>query len=121
MSADIIRLRTMRFYAYHGLFAEEAKLGQRFEVDLELHGDFQRAGIQDDLKLSIDYSAVYKLVAEVVTQQRFQLVEALAEHLAKRIGESYAPIALVVRVRKPNPPVPGDFDGVEVEIHRQYE
>jgi dihydroneopterin aldolase len=120
MSTDIIRLRNMRFYAYHGLFAEEAKLGQRFEVDIELQGDFQRAGLEDDLNLSIDYSAVYKLVAEVATQHRFQLVEALAEHIAKRIGETYAPIALAVRVRKPNPPVPGDFDGIEVEIRRQY-
>jgi dihydroneopterin aldolase len=25
-----------------------------------------------------------------------------------------------VRVRKPHPPVPGDFDGVEVEIQRHY-
>lgn len=121
MSADIIRLRNMRFYAYHGLFAAEAQLGQRFEVDLELHRDFQRAGFEDDLKLSIDYAAVYKLVAEIATGQRFQLVEALAEHIAQRVGESYAPIALVVRVRKPNPPVPGDFDGIEVEIQREYE
>jgi dihydroneopterin aldolase len=121
MSADIIRLRNMRFYAYHGLFDEEAKLGQRFEVDLELHGDLHKAGLEDSLDLSIDYSNVYKIVTEIVTQQRFKLVEALAEHIAARIGHTYAPITLTVRVRKPNPPVPGDFDGIEVEIQRQYE
>ncbi|MGY8824806.1 MAG: dihydroneopterin aldolase [Candidatus Latescibacterota bacterium] len=121
MSADTIRLRNMRFYAYHGLFDEEAQLGQRFEIDLELKSDLRQAGLKDDLKLSIDYSTVYKTVAEIVTQQRFKLIEALAEHIAAQIGRTYAPIALVVRVRKPNPPVPGDFDGIEVEIQRQYE
>jgi dihydroneopterin aldolase len=120
MPTDILRLRNLRFYAYHGLFAEEEKLGQRFEVDLELSGDFRRAGLDDNIELAIDYSAVYKLVAEVVTQRRFKLIEALAEHIAEEVGQAFAPSALTVRVRKPHPPVPGDFDGVEVEIQRHY-
>ena len=49
MENDIIRLRNMRFYAYHGLFPEEARLGQRFEVDVDLIGDFSEAGRDDDL------------------------------------------------------------------------
>ena len=117
MKNDIIRLRNMRFYAYHGLFPEEARLGQRFEVDV----DFSEAGRGDDLEQSVNYADVYKIVEEVVTQRRFNLVEALAEHLAAAIGASHAPISLVVRVRKPHPPVPGDFDGIEVEIQRRYD
>jgi dihydroneopterin aldolase len=121
MKNDTIRLRNMRFYAYHGLFPEEARLGQRFEVDVDLIGDFARAGRDDDLEQSINYADVYKIVEDVVTQRRFKLVEALAEHLAEAIGSSHAPISLVVRVRKPHPPVPGDFDGIEVEIQRRYD
>ena len=121
MENDIIRLRNMRFYAYHGLFPEEALLGQRFEVDVDLIGDFSEAGRGDDLEQSVNYADVYKIVEEAVTQRRFNLIEALAEHLAAAIGASHAPISLVVRVRKPHPPVPGDFDGVEVEIQRRYD
>ena len=121
MGNDIIRLRNMRFYAYHGLFPEEARLGQRFEVDVDLIGDFREAGRDDDLEQSVNYADVYKIVEEVVTQHRFNLVEALAEHLAATIGALHAPISLVVRVRKLHPPVPGDFDGVEVEIQRHFD
>lgn len=121
MKYDTIRLRNMRFYAYHGLFPEEARLGQRFEIDVDIMGDFRRAGRDDDLDQSINYADVYKRVEEIVTQRRFNLVEALAEHIAESIGIAYAPVSLVVRVRKPHPPVPGDFEGVEVEIQRRYD
>ena len=38
MSSDALRLRNMRFFAYHGLFPEETALGQHYEVDVELYG-----------------------------------------------------------------------------------
>jgi 7,8-dihydroneopterin aldolase/epimerase/oxygenase len=120
MPADTLRLRNMRFFAHHGLIPEENKLGQRFDVDLEIHGDFSRAGRDDDLDQTLDYPRLYTLVEEVVTQRRFKLVEALAEHIAMRIGQAFAPIELTVRVRKPTPPVAAHFDGIEVEIHRAY-
>ena len=43
MPNDVLRLSNMRFFAYHGLFPEENALGQNYEVDLELCGDFGRA------------------------------------------------------------------------------
>ncbi len=121
MSADVLRLRNMRFFAYHGLFPQEGELGQRFEVDLELCGDFSAAGQSDELQHALDYPRIYQLVEEVVTQQRFKLVEALAERIAQAVGREFAPIRLVVRVRKPHPPVAAHFDGIEVELHRAYE
>ena len=121
MPLDILRLRNMRFFAHHGLFPEENQLGQRFEVDLEVRGDFSAAGREDDLTQTIDYPRIYALVEEVVTQQRFKLVEALAEQIALKIGETFAPVDLTVRVRKPHPPLDAHFDGIEIEIHRTYD
>lgn len=121
MPADILRLRNMRFFAYHGLFPEENQLGQRYEVDLEIHADLSAAGRTDDLTQTLNYPRLYALVEEVVTQKRFKLVEALAENIASQIGASFAPVDLTVRVRKPDPPVAAHFDGLEVEIHRSYD
>lgn len=121
MPADVLRLRNMRFFAHHGLFPEENKLGQRYEVDLEIHGDFTAAGQDDDLSQTLDYPRLYTLVEQVVTRRRFKLVEALAEHIASEIGAQFAPVDLIVRVRKPDPPVPAHFDGIEVEIHRSFD
>ncbi len=120
MPTDVLRLRNMRFFAYHGLFPAEAELGQRFEVDLDIFGDFTEAGQTDDVSHTVDYARVYGLVEEVVTQQRFKLIEALAEQIARAVGQAFAPIDLAVRVRKPDPPVAGHFDGVEVEVRRSF-
>ena len=120
MSGDVLRLRNMRFFAHHGLFPEENTLGQQFEVDVDLISELAAAGQADDLGQTLNYPEVYDLVARTTTENRFKLVEALAEHIAAAIGERYAPIELIVRVRKPNPPVNAHFDGVEVEIRRSY-
>ena len=120
MPLDVLRLRNMRFFAHHGLFPEENVLGQHYEVDLDLYGDLSAAGTADDVELTFNYPEIYALVEEVVTQRRFKLVEALAEHVAAAIGERFAPVEVTVRVRKPHPPVAAHFDGIEVELHRTY-
>ena len=48
------------------------------------------------------------------------LVEALAERIADGVGGTCQPVDVLVRVRKPNPPVQAHFDGLEVEIRRTY-
>ncbi|MBT4976836.1 MAG: dihydroneopterin aldolase [Gemmatimonadetes bacterium] len=120
MPNDVLRLRNMRFFAYHGLFPEENALGQHYEVDLELCGDFGRACHDDNIDAAINYPEAYALVAEIVNGEPCKLVEALAERIAQNVGQRFAPIDLVVRVRKPNPPVAAHFDGIEIEIHRTY-
>lgn len=122
---DQLRIRNLTFYARHGLLPEEARLGQRFEVDVELRVDLAPAGAADDPSRTIDYAALCKVVEETVTgQRRFQLVEGLAEAVAAAVGVRAAAVfgaaAVVVRVRKPNPPVDAVFDGLEVEIERSF-
>lgn len=116
----ILRLKNMRFYAYHGVLPEEKRLGQRFEVDLEIKTDLQKAGLSDRLEDTLNYSRLLELVQEIVTKDRFNLIEALAERIAQKTAESFPVCELTVRVRKPNPPSPAHFDGIEVEIHRVY-
>ncbi|MCK4591781.1 MAG: dihydroneopterin aldolase [Candidatus Latescibacteria bacterium] len=117
---DILRLKNMRFYGYHGVLPEEKRLGQWFEVDLEVKTDLQKASLSDQLEDTLDYSRLLKLVQEVVTREKFNLIEALAERIAQRTAESFPVRELIIRVRKPNPPSPVHFNGVEVEIHRVY-
>ena len=108
----------MAFYGYHGLFEEEAKLGQKFEVDVEIYGDF-RGVARNNTPQVVDYPRVCKIVEQVVTGERFGLVEALADRIADILQSELGLTKLLVRVRKPNPPVPVNFDGVEVEVIRR--
>ena len=120
-SVDTLTLKNMRFFARHGLYPEERELGQRFEVDLVVKGDFSGAAAADDPRQLVDYTRLYEAVRDVVAGQSFSLVEALAEQIASSIGRSFAPIDLTLRVRKPDPPLDAHFDGIEVEIQRSYE
>lgn len=116
---DKMVLRRMEYYGYHGVFAEERKLGQRFYIDLELELDLQEAGITDDLTKTVNYAEIHELVKQIVEQKSFKLIEALAEHIASSVLDTYTSVdALTVKVTKPHPPFDIHFEGVTVEIHR---
>ena len=112
----VIRLQNMTFYAHHGVGAAERELGQVFEVDVEISLDLRKAASSDDLSQTVDYGEIYGLVEEVVVEREFSLLEALAQAILKALGRRYQFDQVLVRVRKPHPPIPGKLDSVEVEL-----
>lgn len=114
----VIRLHNMTFYGYHGISAAERQTGRRFEVDVELAVDMDRAAASDKLQDTVNYTEVYRTVEELVAQNRFSLLETIAVRLADEILRKFKPKEVTVRVRKKIPPVPGNLDHIEVEITR---
>ena len=113
---DKIVLAGMEFYAYHGVFDEEKALGARFVVDVELSLPLPEA---DVLSRTVDYGAVYDLVRGTVQGERYKLIEALAHRVAARLlSEEPLIRAALVRVHKPNAPLPGVVRDVFVEVTR---
>ena len=82
-----IALLGLEFYGRHGVMPEEGRLGARFVVDLWLSVPFEGKG--DRLEETVDYAAVYALVAEAVRHRRFYLIEALADHLAEALLKAF--------------------------------
>lgn len=116
---DRIILTRIAVYAYHGIHAEEEKLGQRFYVSLEARLDLRVAAEADDWKRTVSYDRLAKIVVDVATNRRFALIEGLAEVIAKQILATYVQIqSIVVRVEKPAAPIPTILDGVAIEIER---
>ena len=115
----IIRLKNMQFYGFHGVNESEKKLGGRFEVDVELNLSLNSSCLSDDLEDTIDYESVYKIVESCVKRDKFYLIEALANSIAKDILNNHDLESVLVRVRKPNAPLNGVLDTVEVEIERK--
>ncbi|MCP3029672.1 dihydroneopterin aldolase [Halobacillus sp. A5] len=119
---DQIQLNGMEFWGYHGLFPEENKLGQRFYVDLELEMDLKPAGRSDDMDLSIDYGEVYEVTKKVVEGKTRKLVETVADHLADELLQQFTQLAACrVKVTKPDPPIPGHYKSVAIDIYRRKE
>jgi dihydroneopterin aldolase len=119
MATDKLVLQNMIFYGYHGVFAAEKELGQRFEVDAELYLDLRQAGINDDLEATVNYAEVYTIIKELVEEREYNLLEGLAEEIADTLLTAYSLQEIMVRVRKPQPPVGGVMDYFGVEIRRR--
>jgi dihydroneopterin aldolase len=116
---DTVSLARLALYAHHGVFEEEARLGQRFYVSLTCSLDLGPAGKEDDYRQSVDYGELAKLVHETGTTRRFRTIEGLAEAIAAAVLETFARICTVtVRVEKPEAPIPFIFESVAVEIER---
>ena len=117
--SDRIVLAGMAFQARHGVNDWEKLDAQRFEVDVELLLDVQRAAIDDDLAQTIDYRAVYATTRQIVESTTFNLIEALAEAIAHELLLEQARVEeVVVRVRKPDVQLDGPLAWSGVEIHR---
>jgi len=120
MPQDKIILEGMVFYGYHGVSPEEKARGQRFVVDVELTTDLTRAGGSDDLKDTVDYSEVYRLVKAVIEGRRRDLIEALAQEISSHILSEYRVEEVKVRVKKPQVSIKGSIlSGAAVEIVRK--
>jgi dihydroneopterin aldolase len=121
--SDRIALRGMRFLGRHGVELEERMEPQPIEVDVDLEMDLSRPSASDELADTIDYAAVFSLVGGIVEGQSFRLLEALAGAIAEAVVDAHGTdeprlASVEVRVRKPQAPLPGDFEAVEVTVRR---
>ena len=116
---DRILLREMAFYAYHGLTPEEQARGQVFIVDVAVEADLHRAGHTDEIADSLDYRDLYARVRQAVTEERYRLLEAVAEAVAHRMLEAERVQAVTVRVRKPHVQLGGPLAYAAVEVTRR--
>ena len=112
-----IHMKNCAFFARHGVHAEEAVLGQRFYVDALLQVEAGEALERDSIHGTVDYGKAFQVIEKIVTGERRFLIEALAVRVARALRTSFPQITRAeVTVRKPNAPVPGVLDYVEVTV-----
>ena len=119
MKKTKVVLKGLQFYAQHGVLKEEAKLGQRFTLDVTL---VLREGLDfadDQPEATVDYAEVYHAIKEVFTSNRFHLIERCAEVVASEmIARFDKVIEATVKVKKPAAPVDCICDFFAVEVTR---
>jgi 7,8-dihydroneopterin aldolase/epimerase/oxygenase len=120
--SDRIVVAGMVFLARHGVNAWEKREEQRFEVDVELALDTHAAAAGDDLAKAVDYRGVYEIVQRVMDSTELELIESLAEAVARDVLATNAAVEeVLVRVRKPDVDLGGPLDYAGVEIRRRRE
>lgn len=119
-TGDRIILKDLGFYGYHGVFAEEAKLGQRFFIDLELGIDLSAPAATDRLSTGISYAEIYDVVKTTFESRRMKLLEALAQNITDELFKTFRAIEwIVIRVRKPEAPIAMVRGEAAIELHRR--
>jgi dihydroneopterin aldolase len=112
----IIKLKNIRMYSYHGCLIEEGKIGSDYAVDLEVKTDLRKSAVSDDLKDTVDYVLLNRIVVEEM-EIRAHLLEHVAHRIIKRIFNEVAAISrITLAVSKLNPPIGGDVESVTIEM-----
>lgn len=113
----LIRMKNCAFFARHGLHDAEETLGQRFYVDAVLEVEPGRELDDDAIESTVDYGEAFSVIEKIITGKRRYLIEALAWDVARALAKRFPQIRRSeITVRKPNAPVPGVLDYVEVTV-----
>lgn len=114
-----ISLRDLRFYAFHGLYAEERRTGNEFRIDLSVTFPAPPKPVTV-LEASINYSSLNDLVKDEMQHPR-ELLETFAMELAERIYSIYPMITRVeIRIDKLHPPIAGFSGNVGVTYLKEF-
>lgn len=118
---DTINIYDLEVYAYHGVFPEEKKLGQKFLISATLYTDTYAAGHTDNLGDSINYADICQFITKHMTSHTCDLIEKATETLAQDILLSYPLVkAVTLELKKPWAPIGLPLKTVSVKITRGW-
>jgi len=110
----MIILECMSFYAHHGCFDEERKIGTRFEAECTLEYDAASAAENDDLHKALDYQQVYKVIGDEMSKPS-ALLENVALRVLRALHGHFSELKRAeVRISKIQPPLGGNIRKVSV-------
>lgn len=113
---NLIQVKGIRCYSYHGCLSEESLIGGQFEVDVDLWCNFKPSADQDDLNLTINYVDVNRIVEEEMATA-FKLIETVAYRILEKLKIEFSILKKArVEIRKINPPLDGDVSHVAVVV-----
>lgn len=117
VESGYILLKEVRFHAFHGVMPQERTVGADFLVTLRLGYDITKAMRTDEVKDTLNYAEVYRVMKAEMAQP-----SALLEHVAGRIANAIlqqfpAVRSIDLELTKKNPPMGADCEGAGVELH----
>jgi len=98
---DIIFLHELKVDAVIGIWDWERKIRQTVVIDLDMATNIRKAAETDSVEDTLNYKLVAKRVQQFVANSEFQLVETLAENIARIVIDEFGIAWVRVRVNKP--------------------
>src|ERR1700749_2007589 len=105
-----IAIHGAEFFAYHGFYREEQKLGTKFVVDIEVSYQQDESIIEDNLNKTVDYQQLHDIACLQMKQTR-KLIETVAQGIADEIKTRFSYLeAIKVVLKKMHPPMAGKVE-----------
>ena len=98
---DIIYLKNLKVKTRIGIFDWEKQVDQIINVNIELGVDTKKASETDDIKYALNYKNISKKVINYIENNRFNLIEQLAEKLAEMILSEENVLLVKLTISKP--------------------
>ncbi|MEE1008073.1 MAG: 2-amino-4-hydroxy-6-hydroxymethyldihydropteridine diphosphokinase [Agathobacter sp.] len=118
---DYIYIKGLQIFANHGVLQEEKNMGQFFYVNAKCYYDMQKAALNDDINLALNYAEVCEYIVKVFTEETFDLIETVAERVVESLLEHYDILEQVdLELRKPSAPIGLPFEDVSINISRKW-
>ena len=119
MGIMTVELKELRFYAFHGLYGEEKKTGNEFEVSLCIDFDPVETVITN-IAVTVNYARLYEIVKTEMQKPR-ALLETLAMEIVESIHVSFPQINKAdISIKKLHPPIIQFSGNVGVRYQKEF-
>ncbi len=99
---DYIHINNFKVRGKHGVYEQERKVEQEFELHLKLGvGDTSGAASSDKLKDVVDYVPIKADIEKIITGNSFYLIERLANTIAQHVLKDKRIQTLELTIQKP--------------------
>ncbi len=112
---DIIFLRELKVKTLIGVYEWERRVPQTLELDIEIALPSSRAGQSDDIKDALNYANIAHHIQSVLGSRQFNLLEALAEHIAEIMLNDFKAPWVRINVAKLNAIRGSRMVGISIE------
>ena len=112
-----ISLNGAEFFAYHGVYPGEQKIGNCFLVDIDVAFTPETVITDDNLSSTVNYQELYEIAAEQMKHPR-KLIETVAQGILDDVKDAYPAVEFImVTVKKLNPPMGYKIGYASVTVH----
>ena len=112
-----IRLKNIQIYGWHGVGEKEKQTGQQFEIDVEITVLPISEIDADNINKTVNYCELYDNIVHLFSKNKYNLIETLANKIYVSIINNFDVEDCKVIIRKPDAPIDGKLDSVEVEVY----
>ncbi len=114
MYQQTVALNNVKFYAFHGFYAEEQLTGSHFLVNAEV--TFVPTGDTEDLQYTVNYEVINEILI-VQMQNTQKLLETVVKNIMNDLIAKYPFISTAkIGINKIRPTMPGEVGSSFVEL-----